>query len=439
MIDAEILPELALRCNAWELFLGMPIQQAFEIFKKCDAYISNIDFWYSEISPFKFNMLLHLPNDGMKLHFDPKWQRLMVGFTISCLFSICSGSLCNYMRTHVLIFSLNFPLLVPDDKPGTFRLCYRGITFIFSSDSEFNLDEKDSTVAVLPPTGAPSSITDASVANSEEQLIVKRIYVFLGQNVTEAKVPLQLPAGCFHGNVFLERLLVSRSKDRTDKLCFDLVYQGKCQKASVSWPINCSGFSRHFRSVRLVERPAVRRYSSSVAFGDSVQDVLSALGSPSRIFYKTEDKMKIHLPQPYRQSRQKHSNFFYNYFSLGVDVLFDARTKRAISFVLHTNQPGEYTFNTYYRCMFEIPLTGRSDDGEPKSVVVTPFVKVQSLLRGVIDDEPVVIHRETKSRKNPFGVTNAYCYHDLIFEVLPQNGYLTSVTIYSLPDSSGAH
>uniref|UniRef100_A0A5K3EQ46 UPF0183 protein CG7083 n=1 Tax=Mesocestoides corti TaxID=53468 RepID=A0A5K3EQ46_MESCO len=426
MIDAEILPELALRCNAWELFLGMPIQQAFEIFKKCDAYISNIDFWYSEISPFKFNMLLHLPNDGMKLHFDPKWQRLML-IEITDLSKISLRYLSQHFNlpnqppnlpTIIRTFGSTRQLL-PDDKPGTFRLCYRGITFIFSSDSEFNLDEKDSTVAVLPPTGAPSSITDASVANSEEQLIVKRIYVFLGQNVTEAKVPLQLPAGCFHGNVFLERLLVSRSKDRTDKLCFDLVYQELCSNPSLE--------------------PAVRRYSSSVAFGDSVQDVLSALGSPSRIFYKTEDKMKIHLPQPYRQSRQKHSNFFYNYFSLGVDVLFDARTKRAISFVLHTNQPGEYTFNTYYRCMFEIPLTGRSDDGEPKSVVVTPFVKVQSLLRGVIDDEPVVIHRETKSRKNPFGVTNAYCYHDLIFEVLPQNGYLTSVTIYSLPDSSGAH
>lgn len=76
------------------------------------------------------------------------------------------------------------------------------------------------------------------------------------------------------------------------------------------------------------------------------QDVLAALGSPSRIFYKTEDKMKIHLPQPFRQARQRNSNFFYNYFTLGLDILFDARTCSVISFVLHTNHPGEYTFNT---------------------------------------------------------------------------------------------
>ena len=36
---------------------------------------------------------------------------------------------------------------------------------------------------------------------------------------------------------------------------------------------------------------------------------------------------------------------------------------------------------------------------------------------GVINKEPLVIHRDTVSRKNPFGVTHAYNYHDLIFEV----------------------
>lgn len=78
-----------------------------------------------------------------------------------------------------------------------------------------------------------------------------------------------------------------------------------------------------------------------------LQDVLSALGSPSRVYYKTEDKMMIHLPQSYRKMRQQRCDYFYNYFTLGVDILFDARTHRVITFVLHTNQPGEYTFNMW--------------------------------------------------------------------------------------------
>ncbi|VDQ11110.1 unnamed protein product, partial [Trichobilharzia regenti] len=70
-------------------------------------------------------------------------------------------------------------------------------------------------------------------------------------------------------------------------------------------------------------------------------DVLSALGSPSRVFYKTEDKMKIHLPQPHRLVQPKKSDYFYNYFSLGLDILFDAQRHEVMKFVLHTNQPGE--------------------------------------------------------------------------------------------------
>lgn len=77
-----------------------------------------------------------------------------------------------------------------------------------------------------------------------------------------------------------------------------------------------------------------------------LKDVLSALGSPSRVFYKTEDKMRIHLPQLHRLEQHRQSDYFFNYFSLGLDVLFDARTHKVAKFILHTNQPGEYTFNT---------------------------------------------------------------------------------------------
>uniref|UniRef100_A0A0X3Q4Z6 UPF0183 protein CG7083 n=1 Tax=Schistocephalus solidus TaxID=70667 RepID=A0A0X3Q4Z6_SCHSO len=197
------------------------------------------------------------------------------------------------------------------------------------------------------------------------------------------------------------------------KLAFDLIYQELCVNPN--------------------RDPPIQRFSACVAFGDTVQDVLSALGSPSRIFYKTEDKMKIHLPQSYRQIRQRHSDFFYNYFTLGLDVLFDSHTHTVISFVLHTNLPGEYTFNTYYRCMFEIPLE-EVEGG--KGLTVTPFTKWSEIklhLLDAIDAEPVVIHRETKPPKNPYGSTHAYGYQDIIFEVLPQNDYLGSVTLFSLP------
>uniref|UniRef100_A0A0V0JB53 Uncharacterized protein n=1 Tax=Schistocephalus solidus TaxID=70667 RepID=A0A0V0JB53_SCHSO len=423
MLDLEVVPELALRCRDWELVLGMPLQQAIEIIRKQDSTITNVDFWHSDKFPFAFNMIISLQNDGLRLHFEPHFQRLMLieitdmsKISLSYWSQRFNGP--NKMPTLqeiIRVFGSTKQLLPDESVSGNYRLCYRGITFVLSAPSR----EDGGFATPVSPGSCSLASTSSAVADlsrldaSDINLFVKRIYLFLGQNVSEAKPPSQLPSSCYHGNIFLERLRVLRSGERTKKLAFDLIYQELCVNPN--------------------RDPPIQRFSACVAFGDTVQDVLSALGSPSRIFYKTEDKMKIHLPQSYRQIRQRHSDFFYNYFTLGLDVLFDSHTHTVISFVLHTNLPGEYTFNTYYRCMFEIPLE-EVEGG--KGLTVTPFTKWSEIklhLLDAIDAEPVVIHRETKPPKNPYGSTHAYGYQDIIFEVLPQNDYLGSVTLFSLP------
>jgi hypothetical protein len=49
--------------------------------------------------------------------------------------------------------------------------------------------------------------------------------------------------------------------------------------------------------------------------------VATALGAPSRVFYKAEDKMKIHSPNAHRRVAARRSDFFYNYFTLGMVCL----------------------------------------------------------------------------------------------------------------------
>jgi len=85
--------------------------------------------------------------------------------------------------------------------------------------------------------------------------------------------------------------------------------------------------------------------TKEVYFGDTCQSVLSSLGAPSRVFYKSEDKMKIHSPNSNKKPVDVHSDYFYNYFTLGLDILFDSKTQRVKKFVLHTNFPGHYNFN----------------------------------------------------------------------------------------------
>ncbi|KAF7258811.1 hypothetical protein EG68_03347 [Paragonimus skrjabini miyazakii] len=445
MLDVEVVPELAVRHKTWEFVLGMPIQQMIDILRKNDQIIRAVDFWYNDKSPFSSNMVIVLPNDGLRFHFDPYLQRLRL-IEVVDMSKIClrywsqyfnSPSVLPTIQEILRIFGSTKPLL-PVDARGGYRLYYRGITFILKALHTASGDSQPSSLSTV--TGSPNSMSDGNTQNS---LIVSRLFIYLGNNLNEARLSPELPGSCYLDNVFLEHLEVNRSENLTKKLCFHLVTQDL--------------------QTSMTREPQITRFARSLSFGDSVQDVLSALGSPSRIFYKTEDKMKIHLPQSYRLEQPRRSDYFFNYFTLGVDILFDARYHHVTKFVLHTNQPGEYTFNTYYRCLFEIPLPASHEadtktqgklqhqspelaDNKslkpevstpvPKSdvLVVNPFVKwsvVQRNIDSLVNVEPVVIHRDTKPQKNPFGPTHAYGYQDIIFEVIPTNGYIASVTLYA--------
>uniref|UniRef100_A0A0K2V117 Uncharacterized protein n=3 Tax=Lepeophtheirus salmonis TaxID=72036 RepID=A0A0K2V117_LEPSM len=167
-----------------------------------------------------------------------------------------------------------------------------------------------------------------------------------------------------------------------------------------------------------------------VYFGDSVQDVLSALGAPAKVFYKSDDKMKIHSPNAHRKISAQKSDYFYNYFTMGFDILFDAKSNSVKKFVLHTNYPGHYNFNMYYRCQFELPLSRDRYEGDTP-IVVSSFSRWDTIASKVNPSErPVVLNRASSTNTtNPFGSTFCYGYQDVIFEVMP-NGHLASVTLY---------
>ncbi|CAH8631879.1 unnamed protein product [Schistosoma haematobium] len=413
MLDIEVVPELGIRHKLWEFVLGIPIQQMIDILRKQDHTIKNVDFWYSDKDPFSMNLVLVLPDDGVKFHFDPFLQRLRI-IEVFDLSSITlrywsqyfnSPSILPTMQEVLRIFGSTKPL-APAESDGDYQLTYRGITFILRRFS----------------TGSRESI------DSKSDLLATRLLIYLGSNLAEAKVPVELPSACYLQNVFLERLEVNRSVNSTTDLTLHLVAQDL--------------------NVNPNREPQIRRFTRSLTFGDSVQDVLSALGSPSRVFYKTEDKMKIHLPQSHRLVQPRKSDYFFNYFPLGLDILFDAQTHEVMKFVLHTNQPGEYTFNTYYRCLFEIPIpivksskeNTNTETDETYNVLnetkylVTPFSKwsdVRQHLISSMDTEPVVIYRESKPQQNPFGPTHAYGYQDIIFEIIPTSECIASVTLYT--------
>ncbi|XP_015678427.1 UPF0183 protein C16orf70 [Protobothrops mucrosquamatus] len=249
---------------------------------------------------------------------------------------------------------------------------------------------------------------------------VKRMYIYSGNSLQDTKAPM-MPLSCFLGNVYAEYVDVLRDAAGPSGLRLRLLTAG------------CGPGVLADAKIRVSER--------CVYFGDSCQDVLSTLGSPHKVFYKSEDKMKIHSPSPHKQVPSKCNDFFFNYFTLGVDILFDANTHRVKKFVLHTNYPGHYNFNIYHRCEFKIPLVikrGKKEESLPKestesqTETCTTYSKwdnIQELLGHPVE-KPVVLHRSSSpNNTNPFGSTFCFGLQRMIFEVM-QNNHIASVTLY---------
>jgi hypothetical protein len=56
-----------------------------------------------------------------------------------------------------------------------------------------------------------------------------------------------------------------------------------------------------------------------------------------------------------RQNSQFNpTDYFYNYYHLGMDLLLDGITNRVKKVILHTNAPNHFNFNVYQKCHFQL-------------------------------------------------------------------------------------
>ncbi|CAC5409150.1 UPF0183 protein C16orf70 homolog,UPF0183 protein C16orf70,UPF0183 protein CG7083 [Mytilus coruscus] len=264
---------------------------------------------------------------------------------------------------------------VYNSEKQLFVLNFRGLSFDFPIESKFEPKYAHGLGSLQFPNGSSP--------------VVSRMCIYTGSSLVDTKAP-PLPIICFHGNCYLDCLEVLRERNVTKGLKFLLVTEG-----------NGPG--------KLID-PRKKIVERIVQFGDSSQDVISALGCP------------------------------------GKDILLDANTHQVKKFILHTNFPGHYNFNMYYRCECKIPVmventkpkliqTGESDDEEVR--VITAYSKWDSVQNYLIrpDQQPVILNRSASTNtSNPFGSTFCYGVQDLIFEVM-QNQHIASVTLYR-PKSS---
>ncbi|XP_067644084.1 PHAF1 protein CG7083 [Eurosta solidaginis] len=412
MLDLEIMPELSLGCDAWEFVLGMHFSQAIAIIQSQVGIIKGVQVLYSDTNPLGVDIIINLPQDGVRLIFDPVVQRLK---TIE-VFNMKLVKL-KYGGVH-----FNSPEVLPSIEqiehsfgathPGVydaakqlFALHFRGLSFFFPVDSKLQEGYAHGLGSLIFLSGASP--------------VVSKMSLYSGNNVTETRAP-PLPLSCYHRQIYLESAMVLRSANGFTR--------------GLKLKLFTEGSSRAMEQRR-------QCFTREIHFGDSCQDVAMKLGAPNRIFFKSEDKMKIHSSSVNRQAQSKRSDTFFNYFTLGIDVLFDARTQTCKKFVLHTNYPGHFNFNMYHRCEFKFNLNSDNLDVDSSNyeqktandnVEVTAYAKWDEISPVVPSARPVVLHRASSTNTaNPFGATFCYGYQDIIFEVMTNN-HIASITLYSI-------
>lgn len=203
----------------------------------------------------------------------------------------------------------------------------------------------------------------------------------------------------------------------------------------------------------------VKMSGKRLRFGAMPQDVFSDFGPPQQVCVKDMiqpplDAFRIHSRTPLRPASL---DYYYNYFYLGMDVLFDGQTHLVQKIVLHTNLPTHERFSRYTRCFFQLQIEESplqlvgvegtamsSDDHEPEGkrsfagVCIDvrwlwPDIEEALQNAGFSKSRPLVMNQSDDSHTS-FGSRYFYAFPGIIFEVM-QNGYLASLTMFQVPTS----
>mmetsp|Transcript_801 Transcript_801/g.970 ORF Transcript_801/g.970 Transcript_801/m.970 type:complete len:451 (+) Transcript_801:235-1587(+) len=418
--------------------LGMHVNEALQYLR--EYFLPErptIDIIYSRKFPLSKPILLRAVDVGVQLHFDPVSQRLTM-IEVSNFTSIplryshttFTGPSISAEASAETTFLQLYNLFGPtypgsfDAEVGLYILNYRGLSLLFPIPETHHTQYSGGNDLPLEIDG-----------NSPQ---LKKMYIFGGFDLNKPSLPKE------DINSQLEIKLLLRR---------DCTVDGK----------------------PTLEEPALVFSNSKQALriGSSVQDVLSELGSPSSVHFKENDKMKIHALRANENSRVakpasrsvdapqgfsnvnnqdkndsstrasyaaecfKSSDYFYNFFKIGIDFLFDCKTHTVKKMILHTNFPGHPEFSIYRKCQFKISgecLKARqveSDAGIIDSIGLQEITSESTWnhIEAIMGPAGKPMIHDSGAVTNPFGGTFLYAYDGIVFEIM-KNGHVASLTLF---------
>ncbi|KAI8805206.1 hypothetical protein BJ742DRAFT_821391 [Cladochytrium replicatum] len=358
-LDMEIVPSL----SVGPFTLGMAIGDLISHFRRRKNQIPKVEFKYSDSAPLDYDLVFNLPANGIALRVDPKTQRLrnieLYDFSkLRLIYENTEFISHKTLPTFVLIyktFGPTYPGWYEEDNQR-YVLNYEGISFMFPVPTKYA-----DMFAGNPDL--PLTFPDATTP------VLNRILIYHGTQWQTSNPPALGQNDLYLENVYVEP-------------CKGLTFMSRV---------------------------------ANITFGMSAQDVLAELGKPNYASYRRDDAMRIHTA-PRDESRSEGTaaeGYWWNYVSLGVDVLFDGYSHTVKKFMHHTNFPGHPDFNRYRRCNFSIVLPS----GEGRIDALSKWDNIKSLLGN--PSGPPVIFNSMVQHRNPFGSTSFYGYSELglIFEV----------------------
>eukprot|EP00049_Salpingoeca_infusionum_P023426 m.12033 g.12033 ORF g.12033 m.12033 type:complete len:615 (-) comp5799_c0_seq1:307-2151(-) len=297
--------------------LGTSLSDAIQQVKHDPVSFPSCTLIYDETLPFQRPILLDIAEIGVQLRFDPKYQRL----------------------SHIEVYA--FDALVISYQRKTFGGSptrpthdYERISAVFGGLTQAEYKE-DCGAYVETFPGVQLSFA-----------VPKRFQSAYKNKTHDLTKELQFPDGT-------PCLLTSLT-----------VFSGQ-EPSSAPAP------SRHITPVEVVVNKGIKVRGTRIVFGDTCQKVLTVLGAPDDVFYKTQDRMSIYNAH-HPDTKTCTTPFFFNYLKLGFDILFRGTTKTVVKFIFHNNIPGHFDFSMYSRCHFTCPIAFKQQlqSGSPATSVV---------------------------------------------------------------------
>ncbi|GMT30402.1 hypothetical protein PFISCL1PPCAC_21699, partial [Pristionchus fissidentatus] len=403
-MEFEVVPERCLKNAHVEFHIGTPINQILTMLQQNARLLHNIDLMYSKKDPFGREVSIHLAN-GVRLVFDARSQllKLIEVDSLSKIVLRYSGQVFSEPGAEATMDKVEecFGSTHPgayDESEKVYMQSWRGLSFCFPTNNS-------SHVEVAPGFGPNlRSLKYDSISAPK----MTKMTIYKGTQLTKESEPLEVPQLALCGQNRLILAEAVREGDTITGMCFLFTTEDKVKIAT-------RGATNEYELV------TVKR---TISFGDHVTKVMSTLGAPSKVFYKSDDKMSIHKGRE-KETVDPQPHFFFNYFSMGFDILFDFTTKTVIKFVLHTNSPGHYHFGIYARCEFRVAVSNEGED-----TVLDTTSKHDDFSHILYSQQPVVISRQSSEDRNPFGATFAYGTKQVVVEVM-DNFHIASLTIFA--------